>query len=134
MTHQQTIEVCLFRYVWINYFSLLLAQVPWLLAYLNCYSFLILYVVATLIILSVSLVLAFRNKHWFIIDTARVSPYKVVYKITKFTFQHKVPLHRSAFTYCEDELPTGLDLGKAKYGGPFTTEKVKDVKTFYGIL
>ena len=124
-------------YMWITYFSLLLAQVPFLLGHQNYYSFSILlqlYVVATLIILSVSLVLAFRNKHWFIIDTGRVNPYKVVYKITKFAFQHKVPLHRSAFTYCEDELPTGLDLGKAKYGGPFTTEEVEDVKTFYGIL
>ena len=123
--------------MWITYFSLLLAQVPLLLANQNYYSFSVLlqvYVVATLIILSVSLFLAFRNKHWFIIDTARVNPYKLVYKITKFAFQHKVPLHRSVFTYCEDELPTGLDLGKAKYGGPFTSEEVEDVKTFYGIL
>ena len=28
----------------------------------------------------------------------------------------------------------GLDLGKEKYGGPFTTEQVEDVKVFYGIL
>ena len=27
-----------------------------------------------------------------------------------------------------------LDLGKEKYGGPFTTEQVEDVKVFYGIL
>ena len=45
-----------------------------------------------------------------------------------------VPIHRSAFTYCEDELPAGLDLGKGKYGGPFTTDEVGDVKSFYGIL
>ena len=31
-------------------------------------------------------------------------------------------------------MPSGLDLGKAKYGGPFTTEQVEDVKAFYGIL
>ena len=54
--------------------------------------------------------------------------------MSKFAWQHKVPIHRSAFTYCEDELPTGLDLGKRKYGGPFTTEEVEDVKVFYGIL
>ena len=28
----------------------------------------------------------------------------------------------------------GLDLSKEKYGGPFTTEQVEDVKVFYGIL
>ena len=57
-----------------------------------------------------------------------------MYRVTKFAYQHKVPVHRSAFTYCEDELPSGLDLGKSKYGGPFTTEEVEDVKAFYGIL
>ena len=31
-------------------------------------------------------------------------------------------------------MPRGLDLGKEKYGGPFTTEQVEDVKAFYGIL
>ena len=34
----------------------------------------------------------------------------------------------------EDELPSRLDLGKEKYGGPFTIEQVEDVKAFLGIL
>ena len=49
-------------------------------------------------------------------------------------WQHKVPVQRSAFNYCEDDLPSGLDLGKSKYGGPFTTEQVEDVKSFYEVL
>ena len=69
-----------------------------------------------------------------VIDSARSNPYKLVYRVTKFARQHKVPIRRSAFTYCEDDIPTGLDLGKDKYGGPFTTEQVEDVKAFYGIL
>ena len=32
------------------------------------------------------------------------------------------------------ELPSRLDLGKHKYGGPFTTEQVEDVKTFLRLL
>ena len=43
-------------------------------------------------------------------------------------------MRRSAFTYCEDELPSRMDLGKHKYGGPFTTKEVEDVKAFWGIL
>ena len=35
-----------------------------------------------------------------------------------------------AFIYCKDELPSRIDFGKSKYGGPFTTEQVEDVKTF----
>ena len=51
-----------------------------------------------------------------------------------FARRHKVPIQRSAFTYWEDDIPTGLDLGKNKYGGPFTTEKVENVKAFFGII
>ena len=52
----------------------------------------------------------------------------------KFAKAHTIPIRRSAFTYCEDELPSRLDLGKEKYGGSFTTEQVEDVKAFLGIL
>ena len=57
-----------------------------------------------------------------------------MYKVVSFAREHRNPVQRSAFTYCEDELPSRLDLGKEKYGGPFTTEQVEDVKAFLGIL
>ena len=68
------------------------------------------------------------------VDPQSRNPYVLVYKVISFARQHKVPIQRSAFTYCEDELPSRLDLGKEKYGGPFTTEQVEDVKVFLGIL
>ena len=74
------------------------------------------------------------KRHWFMIDQASRNPYKLVYKVIKFAAQHKTPIRRSAFTYCEDELPSRMDLGKDKYGGPFTTEQVEDVKAFLGIM
>ena len=74
------------------------------------------------------------KRHWFMIDQAARNPYKLVYKVIKFAAQHKTPIRRSAFTYCEDELPSRMDLGKDKYGGPFTTEQVEDVKAFLGIM
>lgn len=64
-----------------------------------------------------------------------MNPYKLVCKVIKFASLNKKPVHRSAFTYCgEDELPSRMDLGKIKYGGPFTTEQVEDVKVFLRIL
>ena len=57
-----------------------------------------------------------------------------MYRVVKFAWHHKIPVRRSAFTYCEDEWPSRLDLGKQKYGGPFTVEQVEDVKAFLGIL
>ncbi len=85
-------------------------------------------------IVPVAMCVAYCKKMWFLINPAKVNPYKLVYKISRFARQHKVPINRSAFTYCEDEIPTGIDLAKNKYGGPYTTEEVEDVKAFYGIL
>jgi peptide/histidine transporter 3/4 len=86
------------------------------------------------IILGTSLCFIRQRRQWFIIDSGSRNPYKLVYKVIKFAAQHKIPIHRSAFTYCEDELPSRMDLAKEKYGGPFTTEQVEDVKAFLGIL
>ena len=63
-----------------------------------------------------------------------INPFKLIYRVFKYAIKHKHPEQRSAFTYCEDELPSRLDFGKSKYGGPFTTEQVEDVKTFFGGL
>ena len=51
-----------------------------------------------------------------------------------YSWKHKVPEHRSAFTYWEEDIPCRIDLGKNKYGGPFTNEQVEDTKTFLCIL
>ncbi len=58
----------------------------------------------------------------------------MIYKVIKFAIITKHPQRRSAFTYCEDELPSRIDFGKSKYGGPFTTEQVEDVKTLLRLL
>ena len=60
--------------------------------------------------------------------------YKLTLRVLKFAITHKYPLHRSALTYCEDEKIPRIDLGKSRYGGPFTTEQVEDVKTLLWIL
>ena len=85
-------------------------------------------------LLGVTLCIPRYKHHWFLIDSGSNNPYKVVYKVLKFAKNHTHPIRRSAFAYCEDELPSRLDLGKKKYGGPFTTEEVEDVKAFLGIL
>ena len=57
-----------------------------------------------------------------------------IYRVLKFAVKHKAPINRSALTYWEEDIPSRLDLGKSRYGGPFTTEQVEDVKTFFRIL
>ena len=48
--------------------------------------------------------------------------------------KHKFPERRSAFTYWEEDYPSRIDLGKDKYGGPFTVEEVEDVKTTFRMI
>ena len=71
---------------------------------------------------------------WFTANTGIGNPYREVIQVVSFARRHKIPIHRSAFTYWEDDIPTGLDLGKSKYGGPFTTDQVENVKAFFGIV
>ena len=87
-----------------------------------------------LLFLGITLCIQRYKRQWFLTDTGSKNPYKLVYRVFKFAKDHTNPIRRSAFTYCEDELPSRLDLGKEKYGGPFTTEQVEDVKAFLGIL
>ena len=74
------------------------------------------------------------TKKHFYIEKAGLNPFKNIYKVFKYSWKHKVPEHRSAFTYWEEDIPRRIDLGKNKYGGPFTNEEVEDTKTFLRIL
>ena len=58
----------------------------------------------------------------FYTESRRHNPYKVVFKILNFARKHKYPFRCSAFTYCDDELPSRIDFAKERFGGPFTTE------------
>ena len=98
-------------------------------------SFTCIFLVVVYCFLLVTLCIAFRKRHtWFLFDHGSRNPYMLVYKVISFAREHRNPVRRSAFTYCEDKLPSRLDLGKEKYGGPFTTEQVEDVKAFLGIF
>ena len=137
---------------WTNYAAELVTQLPWFMSQLPCskvgsdldttyclFSFTgcvltsVIFLILFCLLLLSSCLVSFK-KGWFLIEPGSINPYKLVYKVSKFAYKNRVPLNRSAFTYCEDEVPTGLDIGKDKYGGPFTVEQVEDVKAFYGIL
>ena len=68
-----------------------------------------------------------------VFDPVRTNnPIRQIYVILKFVCQNSQPLSRSAFTY--GEIPSRMDYAKQRYGGPYTTEEVEDVKTFGRIL
>ena len=83
--------------------------------------------------LAVSLGILFHNV--LIKEPVTQNPFKTVYGVIKYALKHKSPRLRSAFTYTgEEDLPSRIDFGKNKYGGPFTTEQVEDVKTLFRVL
>ena len=79
------------------------------------------------------LILWWMWRHHLKTDPDRhINPVKHIYSVLKFVKSHNQPLMRSALTY--GEFPTRMDYAKQRYGGPFTTEQVEDVKTFGRIL
>ena len=122
-------------YVWTSYAGLLPMKLGFTIGNMSTgLSFSLCSISLPLVFLGVTLCIQQYKRHWFLTDSGSRNPYKLVYKVLKFAKDHTYPIRRSAFTYCEDELPSRLDLGKEKYGGPFTTEQVEDVKAFLGIL
>ena len=62
------------------------------------------------------------------------NPYYLIYNVLKYAQKYKHPAQRSALTYWEDKIPSIIDLGKSKYGSPFTNEEVENVKTFFHLI
>ncbi|XP_011404482.1 PREDICTED: solute carrier family 15 member 4-like [Amphimedon queenslandica] len=81
---------------------------------------------------SFSLCLHFLLKHHFE-HIPIPNPYRIVFKVIKFSLQNNGRQQRSAFTYWGEE-PSRMDLAKERYGGSFTHEEVENVKTFFRIL
>ena len=112
---QQIIKKCTDERMQLNY------QLIWALTLSICMS------------VVVSSIFVFSPK-WLIIEPKSPQSLKTIYQVLKFAAKHKSPLNRSAFTYWEENIPSRIDLGKMKYGGPFTTEQVEDVKTILHLL
>ena len=83
---------------------------------------------------SLALCLDFLCRKWLVVEPVSQNPLKSIYSVLKYAATHKHPARRSALTYWEEDIPSRIDLGKSKYGGPFTTEQVEDVKTFFRLL
>ena len=82
---------------------------------------------------TISLVCDILWSHLLVKEPVTSNSLKLIYQVLRYAVKNKYPRMRSAFTYWEDKPYPRIDLGKSKYGGPFTTEQVEDVKTFFRI-
>ena len=54
---------------------------------------------------------------------------KNIANVLNYARKNNYPRNRSALTYWDQDVPSRLDLGKNKYGGPFSEEETENVKT-----
>ena len=91
--------------------------------------FLILSFITPGVTVSAALITHSFLKHWLETTPLITNPIKLIAKVLNYARKNKYPRNRSALTYWEEDYPSRLDLGKDKYGGPFTVEEVENVKT-----
>ena len=84
--------------------------------------------------ITIVIILSFIFHNILIKEPVTQNPLKLLYKVIHYAIKNNNPGRRSPFFYWEDELPSRIDFGRSKYGGPFTTEQVEDVKTFLRLL
>ena len=114
----------------------------WTIRFFDCYIYssesLPFLHVALFAVAALSFVLAFALiqccNHVLIVRHQLSNPIKLIVGVLNYARKHRHPERRSAFTYWEEECPSRIDLGKDKYGGPFTVEQVEDVKTVLKLL
>ena len=97
----------------------------WILIALSCFQ---------IVIAVCGILLSFMAKKYLRVEESSKNPLRIAIKVVIYSLKHKHPERRSAFTYWENDIPSRIDLGKEKYGGPFTYEQVEDVKTMFGLL
>ena len=87
-----------------------------------------------LFLLIIVVVTSYKLKHLMIfVPPPHIDGIKIIWRVMRFAWKYKKPLQPSAFTYC-DGPPSRLDLAKERYGGPYTTVQVEDVKSFWYLL
>ena len=96
--------------------------------------FLILSFVVTGVTVSLTLISYSFFKHWLETTPVINNSIKMIAKILSYAWKNKYPRSRSALTYWENEYPSRIDLGKEKYGGPFSEEEIENVKTVLRLI
>ena len=77
---------------------------------------------------SIVVITNFLCKHWLDTTSHIVNPINLIFEVLNYARKNRYPTNRSALTYWEENHPSRLDLGKEKYGGPFSEEQVENVK------
>ena len=85
------------------------------------------------VILTIALCMdALCNRH-LVVEPTSSNSLKVEFHVLSYALKNKYPRLRSAYSFWHGKM-SRINLAKARYGGPFTSEEVEDVKTFFKML
>ena len=116
-----------------TYFARLIASaLPWFITSTFIYET-ISFIIPGITIISV-IISMYLFKHWLDTTPHFSNPLKLIIGVLNYARKNKYPRNRSALTYWEENYPVRLDLGKERYGGPFSEEEVEDVKTILRVI
>ena len=93
------------------------------------------YVLIILVAVFVTLALCSNSlfSHWLMKEQLITNPLPLIWKTVQYTIQNKCKWKR-IFTLGHRGVLYRLNVAKTMYGGPFTSEQVEDVKTFFRVL
>ena len=72
--------------------------------------------------------------HWINTEPRLFNSIRHIARVLNYARKHKYPQRRNAISRWEEDQPSRIDLGKDKYGGPFTDEEVEDVKVMFRLI
>lgn len=73
------------------------------------------------------------TKHYFNHDGVQYNPYKLIVKVLNFARKNRYPL-TPVSTFDQDIKPSRLSYAKERYGGPFKSSDVEDVRQFMSMF
>lgn len=85
---------------------------------------------AVAVCLTLALSSNFLFQHWLVKESITGNSFRLIVGVVKYTLKNR----KLRYTFAIDEVPSRLDVAKHKYGGPFSSQQVEDVKSFLEIL
>ncbi len=100
----------------------------------NCKGYNLPYMLEMPLLLSISLCLDFLCSDYLLKEPSFPNPLTMVYKVLRYAWKNKYPRLQSGYAYWDGKLFSRINLAKTKFGGPFTSVQVDDVKTLGRII
>ena len=84
-------------------------------------------------LLSIALCISFLFNNYLVVVQSTENPLKLIFGVMKYAAMNRYPRLRSSYIHWNNRCCSRIDLAKSIFGGPFSTQQVQDVKSFFQI-